>query len=135
MLSAEGGAGFNPTIAELQFTSQYVGNFTFSNIMIGDATAFFAAPASGDFNADGLINGDDLARWNEGYGVAGTASHWHGDANGDQLVDGADFLAWQRGVNAASATTSAAVPEPASFAIFLTALPAALAAVRRQRER
>src|SRR5690606_37171487 len=55
---------------------------------------------AGDFNRDGLINGDDVGQWMQNNGVA-TSVHMPkvfaaSDANLDGPVDGADFLAWQR---------------------------------------
>src|SRR5690606_5521618 len=65
MLSANSSANFNPTITQLQFMSAYVGNFTVSNVWIGDADSFFApTPAwSGDFNGDGVVDVSDYAVW------------------------------------------------------------------------
>jgi thermolabile hemolysin len=65
----------------------------------------------GDFNADGDVDADDLARWRENFGVSAAATRAMGDANGDGVVDGADFLAWQRH---APSEQVRAVPEAAS---------------------
>ena len=127
-LSAQGSAGFNPLITQLQFTSAFEGNFTVSNVWTGDAGDFFATPAPGDFNADGVVDSADLDRWMEGMGTAGTATHWQGDANGDQTVDGSDFLAWQRQLGSVTPTTAAAgaVPEPEAAFLMLLAVGALL---------
>src|SRR5690606_14029368 len=42
-----------------------------------------AAPALGDFNGDGSVNGDDLAVWREHFGTPTGATSSQGDANGD----------------------------------------------------
>ena len=75
----------------------------------------------GDFNGNGVVDGDDLVLWKAGYGTSGVASHAQGDANGDGSVDGADLLVWQRqngSIDAPPATAN--VPEPASAAMLLT---------------
>lgn len=126
MLTANGGMGFNPTIADLQFRSLFEGSFTVSNLWVGQESDFFAAPIAGDFNADGVVETDDLDRWQAGVGIAGNATHWQGDANGDQIVDGADLLIWQRNAGMTASTVAAsAVPEPNAVvlaAICVTAL-------------
>ena len=62
MLTATGGADFNPTITDLQFRSLFEGSFTVSNLWVGQESDFFAAPIAGDFNADGIYGlSDDVA--------------------------------------------------------------------------
>lgn len=70
--------------------------------------------AAADFNANGAVDGDDLAQWRSAFGGAGGRSE--GDANVDGVVDGADFLVWQRQLGGwpAAAGAAAAVPEPAA---------------------
>ena len=98
------------------------------------AIAWWAASASlvsqGDFNNDGLIDGEDLVAWQASFGTdAG------GDANGDGVTDGADFLIWQRNVGASLAVpATAAVPEP-SAALLLAAAAFSLRASRRRGSR
>lgn len=67
-----------------------------------------------DFDGDGLVNGTDLAIWQDGFGRNAS-----GDANGDGITDGRDFLVWQRELSN-SATGLAAVPEPSSLLLFAT---------------
>jgi hypothetical protein len=123
-LTAEGSAGFNPLITQLQFTSTFEGNFTVSNVWAGEAGDFFAEPAPGDFNADGVVNSADLERWSAGMGMTGGATHWHGDANGDQMVDGADLLIWQQRLGSVTPATAGAVGVPEPGAAFLMLLAA-----------
>jgi hypothetical protein len=84
----------------------------------------------GDFNADNIVNADDLAVWRTGFGTDAT-----GDADLDGDTDGADFLIWQRnlGQSAAASIVTAAVPEP-SAAWIIGAATLALAAIRRRHE-
>jgi hypothetical protein len=84
---------------------------------------------SSDYNSDGMVDGNDLAIWQNNFGSS-EATQPGGDADYDRNVDGADFLLWQRqlgGTPAAAALT--AVPEPTSAAVLLAAL--ALSGSRR----
>jgi hypothetical protein len=94
--------------------------------------AALTAPVAGDFNADGVVDGADLARWSANFGMTANALLAQGDANRDRDVDGADFLTWQRnvGVVAAATAVATAVPEPGIDAIVLVAA-AALAGMSR----
>jgi hypothetical protein len=86
---------------------------------------------TGDFNADGAVDLEDLAAWIAGNGAASGANRIDGDADGDGDVDGADYPAWQQNLGAAAQAAGATVPEPAAL---LLALPlAALAWARRRR--
>jgi hypothetical protein len=132
MLTATGGVGFNPLITDLQFNSLFEGSFTVSNLWVGGESDFFAAPIAGDFNADGVVEIDDLERWQTGIGMAGNATPWQGDANGDQIVDGADLLIWQRNLGRTGSTVAgSAVPEPNALVLAAVSL-AAMASGRRE---
>jgi hypothetical protein len=75
-------------------------------------------PVAGDFNGDGLVDGNDLEEWQLGFGDGSGAA----DADGDGDSDGSDFLAWQRNLSGdATPAASAAIPEPATLSIFLVA--------------
>ena len=70
--------------------------------------------AAADFNEDGVVDGDDLAAWETGYGNG--IDKENGDADLDGDVDGADFLVWQRQVTAGGAVAATgSVPEPAAL--------------------
>ena len=56
------------------------------SIVIGD---------SGDFDANGTVNGRDFLAWQRGYGIAAGATLTDGDANLDSVVDNADLAIWQ----------------------------------------
>jgi T5SS/PEP-CTERM-associated repeat protein/autotransporter-associated beta strand protein len=89
-------------------------------------TAFLEA----DFDQDGVVDGDDLAAWETGFGKSIDATHMLGDADSDQDVDGADFLAWQRQLgrvdtaveanNVAFAVQWSPVPEPLDWTLAAT---------------
>ena len=96
---------------------------------IVDRVLLSVAPVfEADFDEDGDVDSDDLARWQAGYG-AGTL-HTQGDADGDLDVDGNDYLIWQRqfgsslpmgGYASLSGSTDVAVPEPAAALLLILA--------------
>ncbi|MCC6493074.1 MAG: autotransporter-associated beta strand repeat-containing protein [Pirellulales bacterium] len=93
--------------------------------------ATYIAPLPGDFNGDNVVDGADLAKWQEHAGMLSGATHEQGDANEDGRVDGADLLLWQQNVSLAPvAASSTATPEPTSLALF-GLMAAAWAAIRR----
>lgn len=95
------------------------------------STLVLRTAAEGDFNADGAVDGDDLAAWRANFGVAAGAAFRQGDNDRDGDVDGEDFLGWQR---AARASTQWAAPEPSSAALVGGLLfPAALRRCRVAR--
>jgi autotransporter-associated beta strand protein len=83
-------------------------------------SAFVGTPLGGDFNADGQVNGADLAIWKTNLGLTG-AMQSQGDANEDGMVDSADFLLWQNqmGQLPSAATAASAVPEPTSLGLLI----------------
>jgi hypothetical protein len=90
----------------------------------GNSTVFLQGHAglSADFNHDGRVDADDLAKWRNDAGQnAGS------DANQDGASDGADLLAWQRQVGMTMAVAAGGVvPEPTALVLLLAAvLPAA----------
>lgn len=94
-----------------------------------------AAPLlSADFDHDGDVDGDDLARWRDAYGLNANA-----DADGDNDSDGNDFLIWQRQLARVPAvvtvprTPTGAVPEPTGLAVALMGGAALLQMSRRPR--
>ncbi len=60
----------------------------------------------GDFDASGVVNGQDLENWQAGFGTPAGAAFENGDADEDGDVDGADFLIWQRNVGNTSQAKS-----------------------------
>jgi hypothetical protein len=95
--------------------------YAFDNITVTGLVASFAAT---DFNDDGFVDGDDLTTWQTNFGTPSGAAKSQGDADLDGDVDGADFLAWQQQWTGAGASVAAAaaVPEPTSALLLLTAL-------------
>lgn len=70
---------------------------------------------SADFDTDGDVDGDDLARWEASYAIDDLA-----DADDDSDSDGLDFLAWQTqytGAYVAAVSSATSVPEPGAFVL------------------
>jgi hypothetical protein len=75
-----------------------------------DIGAFeWVAGLSADFNGDGIVDAEDLAKWRDDFGPNDGS-----DADGDGDSDGADFLDWQQelSVAVALAISPVIVPEP-----------------------
>jgi hypothetical protein len=87
--------------------------------------------ASADFDGDLDVDAIDLAVWKSGFVAIHGAAGAQGDADGDYDSDGADFLAWQQQLASPGLAASAdtAVPEPATFLLFIVAT----AGIRRVR--
>jgi autotransporter-associated beta strand protein len=95
-------------------------NWDFSQLYATGVVSLVAAPAfESDFDGDGDVDGDDLSRWQDGFGIGTTRDQ--GDADGDLDVDGGDFLVWQRqtGAGVSGLSAVALVPEPSCLALLL----------------
>jgi hypothetical protein len=117
MLTATGGAGFNPLITTLQFATNSAANYTVSNVWVGDATAMLppTLTTQGDFNHDGIVDSRDFVTWRKAMGQTGP--NLTADGNGDYQVDMSDLAVWR--AHFGQAVTGAgteflvnAVPEP-----------------------
>jgi hypothetical protein len=102
----------------------------------GSAYIFALEPDNADLNADGKVDGGDLALWQQHYDPTGEDSHWwnSGDANGDGKVDGGDLAIWQQQydpVGSGDLDRTQHVPEPATLT--LVALGAVFALRRHGR--
>lgn len=112
-------------------------SFQFRDLTLGtfDGIIEFASLSevfTADFDQDGDVDVDDLAKWEVDYGVNGGS-----DANGDGVSNGLDYLAWQRqfGSSAPSASLSTAVPEPASHLLMFLLLALSNVLLLPQRHR
>ncbi len=89
----------------------------------------------GDFDDNGVVDGEDLTQWVGDFGVNGLS-----DADDDGDSDGHDFLVWQKNYGKvevlplAENLHAAAVPEP-TIATLLTLSLVSLAATQRGRRR
>ena len=89
------------------------------------ALSLFKVP--GDYNQNGLVDAADYVVWRDTVGQMGAGLA--ADGNGDRQIDAADFNVWRTHfgatVVAATASTLAPVPEPATALIYqLFFLPA-----------
>lgn len=78
-----------------------------------------AVMENADFDGDGDVDGQDFLIWERGHGVGTMQSE--GDANFSGNVDGADLTIWQNQYGSSIAATVAAVPEPSTILLLLTA--------------
>jgi hypothetical protein len=90
---------------------------------------------AGDFDANNIVDGADLANWKTGFGTSSGASHAQGDADADGDVDGGDFLIWQRQLGSAASASPllTAVPESAPLALACIATLGSAQIARRTR--
>jgi hypothetical protein len=90
-------------------------------INAGSPRTFLASAA--DFQADGDVDGEDLAVWTAAFGATAV-----GDASGDGVSDGTDFLLWQRQLSGGPAASGGLnVPEPGGWELFGVAVLAVTA--------
>jgi hypothetical protein len=84
---------------------------------------------SADFDVDGDVDADDLAQWQDDFGLNGDS-----DADGDGDSDGADFLAWQQqlGSGVPIVAAAGALPEPATWALAIVTF-AIIGGIRSRR--
>ena len=106
-----------PTVADLNDPNK-------NTAQIDWVRAYRPVSLVADFEEDGDVDSNDLARWEAGYAFPGAVPHVLGDADGDQDADGLDFLVWQTqyGSNnplAISALNTA--PEPTTAALLALA--------------
>jgi hypothetical protein len=130
MLTAQGSASYNPTITDIQFTSNAGANYTVSNVWIGDAASILppTSISQGDFNQDGVVDTSDYILWRKSMGQTGP--NLRADGNGNNQVDMADLSTWRAhfgqnlsGAGSGSALdSSTTVPEPRGFAIAILGL-------------
>jgi len=105
-------------------------------------------PKAGDADADGVIDGVDLAIWQENYdplGLNDNNTFAMGDWDGDGDIDGADLALWQENYaplgylgqadvgTLSLATQMVPTPEPATAALFLAGSGLLLVLRRRSR--
>ena len=87
-------------------------------LLNGDASLFGGVPVDPplaenlfvpcDVNFDGVVDGADLATWQENYDPLGVGdnTYFHGDVNCDGLIDGVDLALWQENYNPLGAAVS-----------------------------
>lgn len=102
----------NPTPTD--FSGQAVaGSFLMDNILAEGP----AVTENADFDDDGDVDGGDFLAWQRGLGTG--TQHAEGDADFDEIVDAADLAIWK--AQFGPTPPLAAIPEPATAALFLWA--------------
>jgi hypothetical protein len=75
--------------------------FFFNNLAVTNATE------TGDFDSNGVVDGEDFLIWQRQFGTSGPDA----DGNSDGFVDGMDLGIWKMKFETAVSTTALAVPE------------------------
>lgn len=90
-------------------------------------------PATGDFNADGVVDGNDFLLWQRSFGEFSDQSN--ADGNFDGVVDGADLAIWKRqyGSSSSGSAQRFGVPEPNGAALTII-VGLALAIIRSRSD-
>ena len=91
---------------------------------------------SGDYNFDGLVDGEDYELWRSQYGATTPQPVDIGEADGnrDGQIDAADYTIWRDSLFAITATTaSIPTPEPGGLMFFFAAI--GTIAIRRSADR
>ena len=92
-----------------------------------DARAALAV-ATGDYNADGVVDVGDLDLWRSTFGAT---VDLRADGNASQQVDVADYAVWREAIAAESSAMPANVPEPSQAMLVLIAQATIYASVTR----
>lgn len=89
---------------------------------------FTIAPANliGDYDGGGSVGAEDYTLWKDSFGA--TSGDLRADGNQSTSIDAGDFTIWRDHLPSGGAALGAAVPEPGSAAMFLTAISAVAAA-------
>lgn len=132
-------ANIKPLLTANGITPRYLSSFgedASGNLYIADLETnqvYRIRTNQGDYAANNVVDGADLANWQANFGTESGATKAMGDGDGDGDVDGADLIIWSRSVSDvfAAEPVSGATPEPA--AATLAALALAAFAARRRR--
>lgn len=97
--------------------TEFVGEFRVDEVSVLLPVAFL----SGDFDLNGVVNGDDYEVWRRSYGSVTDLS---ADANQDGRVGPEDYTVWRDNLGRRfdDATSAQAVPEPASAVVLAVLL-------------
>jgi pimeloyl-ACP methyl ester carboxylesterase len=91
------------TTATLLFALRSVGDANASVLL--DNISFLFAPLPGDFDHNGVVDGNDYGTWKANFG---SVSELAADGNSDGVVDAADYTVWRN--NLGAGVTSPKIP-------------------------
>jgi hypothetical protein len=102
----------------------------------GSITINSSPAIAGDYNANGSVGAEDYQLWRSSFGASNTPA---ADGSGNNTIDAADYVLWRKnmgsgssaGVGQAASFTVENIPEPATFAVLVSAAPIFLSRRRR----
>lgn len=110
---------------------------------VEEGLAIVVAGVEGDYNYDGVVDGQDYAVWRE---LLGSAAGLAADGNGDGAVTNADYLIWKENYGATAEISAAppiigrfalaqqsTIPEPCALWLLIIVLAMQLATLRPAR--
>ncbi|TWU25645.1 PQQ-dependent sugar dehydrogenase [Bythopirellula polymerisocia] len=110
--------------APVSFAEDFYGNLYVLDYT-GEIFRFVTdAVVPGDFDGNGIVDGDDLAKWEASYSINANA-----DADDDGDSDGRDFLIWQRNLGKTAqdppeplTSSPLNIPEPSTLALSVASM-------------
>ena len=110
--------------APVSFAEDYYGNLYVLDYT-GEIFRFVTdAVVPGDFDGNGIVDGDDLVKWEASYSINANA-----DADDDGDSDGRDFLIWQRNLGKKAqdppeplTSSPLNIPEPSTLALCVASM-------------
>ncbi|MEM8944154.1 MAG: glycoside hydrolase family 44 protein [Planctomycetota bacterium] len=90
-----------------QLAISLVNAFVYEMPAYSVSTIRLTAPLAGDFDGNGIVNGDDLDDWQLDFGDG---------------LDGSDFLEWQRQLTLSSLEAASVIPEPNCLAALVVGI-------------
>ncbi len=125
------GNAYNPSAAGNDLRFQYsLTNGTIAR----SAVNYITSVVDADFNNSGAVDGSDFLIWQRNVGVSSGATNAQGDTDGNGAVNGTDLANWRTRYGLPSASASAAaIPEPATTALVITAAACLLHGRRKGR--
>jgi hypothetical protein len=94
---------------------------------------YITSVVDADFNNSGAVDGSDFLIWQRNVGAT-SATNAQGDTDGNGVVNGVDLANWRARYGLPSAAASAAaIPEPATSALVITAVASLLHGRRKGR--
>lgn len=131
------GTSFDETVASESWNFNRLGFFLYGGAFTGTivvddvAVTFSPAYVLGDYNSNGIVDAADYSVWRDTLGQSGTGLAADGDNSG--TVDELDYDIWRQAFDAGGTNPLAAVPEPTTWYLALTAIPVMAHRWRRSR--